>query len=358
MCEPTVVGCAAKTVGSCLERVVLDAAPLRDGEVRVGVTHCGVCHTDVHAIDNDFGVCGASVSWAEPTASDECCLDTLTSPHAPGDVFPVGTTTVTYTAKDCNGTDSTCSFDVTVLDVEPPTVAFAVTPPNPDHDWSANFRWTATDNNLCTALLDLEYRKRLDGGAWTAWSLDTSTIAVPLSEDWHTLEVEARDGAGNISPPISHTWYRATYGVTPPDSAGGGGEVAGVGGGSCFFDLDHCLDGAGGDTDIFRLNAIYEVGEPIIINLEVTDDADIPVLDANVSATFAEITLVDGEEKYPIVGYYPIPHQSLGLYLLTVLTDGAEDEVLELAVGHYIVWIGFNDGTQIEQRIQIVEPSG
>lgn len=56
MGDSTVVGYAAKTVGSCLERVVLDAAPLRDGEVRVGVTHCGVCHTDVHAIDNDFGV--------------------------------------------------------------------------------------------------------------------------------------------------------------------------------------------------------------------------------------------------------------------------------------------------------------
>ena len=56
MDRSSVVGYAAKTVGDCLERVVLDEPPLGDSEVRVGVTHCGVCHTDVHAIDNDFGV--------------------------------------------------------------------------------------------------------------------------------------------------------------------------------------------------------------------------------------------------------------------------------------------------------------
>ena len=50
-----VVGYAAKTAGSCLEPVEFAAPSLGSGEVRVGVTHCGVCHTDVHAIDNDFG---------------------------------------------------------------------------------------------------------------------------------------------------------------------------------------------------------------------------------------------------------------------------------------------------------------
>lgn len=56
MAESSIIGYAAKMTGGCLERVVLDAPPLGDREVRVGVTHCGVCHTDVHAIDNDFGV--------------------------------------------------------------------------------------------------------------------------------------------------------------------------------------------------------------------------------------------------------------------------------------------------------------
>jgi uncharacterized zinc-type alcohol dehydrogenase-like protein len=51
----TIVGYAAKTAGSSLERVEFAAPSLGDGEVRVRVTHCGVCHTDVHAIDNDFG---------------------------------------------------------------------------------------------------------------------------------------------------------------------------------------------------------------------------------------------------------------------------------------------------------------
>ncbi len=51
----TVVGYAAKTAAASLERVAFAAPSLGVGEVRVGVTHCGVCHTDVHAIDNDFG---------------------------------------------------------------------------------------------------------------------------------------------------------------------------------------------------------------------------------------------------------------------------------------------------------------
>jgi len=47
----TVVGYEAKIAGASLERVVFAAPSLGVREVRVVVTHCGVCHTDVHAID-------------------------------------------------------------------------------------------------------------------------------------------------------------------------------------------------------------------------------------------------------------------------------------------------------------------
>jgi hypothetical protein len=39
--------------------------------------------------------------------------------HEPGDIFPVGTTTVTYSFTNAGGT-STCSFDITVVDNTPP----------------------------------------------------------------------------------------------------------------------------------------------------------------------------------------------------------------------------------------------
>ena len=73
-------------------------------------------------VSNDAGTCGAVVTWALPTASDNCGVDSFTSTHNSGDVFNVGTTTVTYTAVDAAGNSITCSFDVTVQDNENPTI--------------------------------------------------------------------------------------------------------------------------------------------------------------------------------------------------------------------------------------------
>ncbi|MGB1205030.1 MAG: HYR domain-containing protein, partial [Chitinophagales bacterium] len=46
---------------------------------------------------------------------------TITSTHNSGDIFPLGTTTVTYTVTDAAGNSNTCSFTVTVIDEELPT---------------------------------------------------------------------------------------------------------------------------------------------------------------------------------------------------------------------------------------------
>ena len=70
----------------------------------------------------DLSNCTAAVSWTEPTAADNCAVDTFTSDVASGTAFSIGTTTVTYTATDIHGNDSTASFTVTVTDDEDPTV--------------------------------------------------------------------------------------------------------------------------------------------------------------------------------------------------------------------------------------------
>src|SRR5690554_1873960 len=79
------------------------------------------CPTDI-TLTNTTGVCGASATWTAPTASDNCGVSTFTSTHNSGDVFPVGTTTVTYTATDASNNTATCSFNVTVTDNENPTI--------------------------------------------------------------------------------------------------------------------------------------------------------------------------------------------------------------------------------------------
>ncbi|HSP83668.1 MAG TPA: HYR domain-containing protein, partial [Gillisia sp.] len=76
-------------------------------------------------VNVDAGICGATVNFEIPTATDNCegTVVTLTEGLAPGSEFPVGTTTVTYTATDAAGNTVTTSFSVTVIDNEAPVIA-------------------------------------------------------------------------------------------------------------------------------------------------------------------------------------------------------------------------------------------
>lgn len=58
---------------------------------------------------------GSPAIWTEPTADDNCELESFTSTHNPGHIFPMGTNTVSYTAVDVCGNISHCSFNVTVI---------------------------------------------------------------------------------------------------------------------------------------------------------------------------------------------------------------------------------------------------
>jgi len=79
------------------------------------------CPADI-TVGTDLGECDAEVTWTVPTTSDNCPDEVLTSMAGSGDTFGIGTTTVTYTVTDVSGNTATCSFDVTVEDMEPPTI--------------------------------------------------------------------------------------------------------------------------------------------------------------------------------------------------------------------------------------------
>jgi hypothetical protein len=74
------------------------------------------------SINNDAGVCGGKVTWTAPTASDNCGIQSFSADHSSGETFPIGTTTVTYTATDIHGNSITSSFDIAVTDVEKPVI--------------------------------------------------------------------------------------------------------------------------------------------------------------------------------------------------------------------------------------------
>jgi len=72
------------------------------------------CPDDITELSNQLPQC--EVYWDEPAADDYYSgLKSFTSTHSPGDKFPAqSATTVTYTAVDHAGNESTCSFTVTV----------------------------------------------------------------------------------------------------------------------------------------------------------------------------------------------------------------------------------------------------
>lgn len=57
-----------------------------------------------------------NVYWQSPWALDDCSSVSLSSNYSPGYAFPLGTTTVIYTAVDGCGNASYCTFNVTIYD--------------------------------------------------------------------------------------------------------------------------------------------------------------------------------------------------------------------------------------------------
>ncbi|MCK7539601.1 MAG: HYR domain-containing protein [Marinilabiliales bacterium] len=87
-------------------------------EIEVESTDAGVCSTvlnlpDVEPVDN----CSVSLTWA---------LTGVTTGSGTGEIgsaqFNLGLTTVTYTATDGSGNENTCSFTITILDVQDPVI--------------------------------------------------------------------------------------------------------------------------------------------------------------------------------------------------------------------------------------------
>lgn len=77
-------------------------------------------------VSNDAGVCEAAVTVPAPTFGDNCTGATIENDFNntadASDVYPVGTTTVTWTATDVAGNTNTCSMNVVVEDTELPTI--------------------------------------------------------------------------------------------------------------------------------------------------------------------------------------------------------------------------------------------
>ncbi len=76
------------------------------------------CPTNITAVSNILGACGATVNLGTATATDNCSTSVAITNNAPA-IFPLGATLITWKATDSAGNQSTCQQTVTVTNPAP-----------------------------------------------------------------------------------------------------------------------------------------------------------------------------------------------------------------------------------------------
>ena len=148
----------------------------------------------------DANSCSANVNPGQATATDNCSVGTpvgTRSDNQPLNApYPVGTTTITWTATDASGNQATAQQTVTVQDNQPPTVSasVAVTTMGPPFNHALiNVGLSATASDNCGTVAPLQvfvYSDEDDGtGPHSPDAVDIGLGTLKLRRE--------RDGGGN-----------------------------------------------------------------------------------------------------------------------------------------------------------------
>ncbi|OXG05980.1 hypothetical protein B0A79_07080, partial [Flavobacterium piscis] len=134
-------------------------------------------------VSADANLCTASgVLLGTPTTSDNCSGTVTVTNNAPL-VFPIGDTTVTWTAKDAAGKTETCTQIVKVKDTQKPTITCPATVV------------VSADANLCTASgVALGTPTASDNCSGTVTVTNNAPLVFPIGDT--TVTWTAKDAAG------------------------------------------------------------------------------------------------------------------------------------------------------------------
>jgi hypothetical protein len=141
------------------------------------------------SVNNEAGMCSAVVTFADPSYSDNCSGATIAqiAGLASGSSFPVGVTTNTFEVTDASGNKAQCSFTVTVIDNESPTIT------NCPNDFSV-----PVNPATCTAIVTWNEPVITDNCPGVSYTQTHSPgDAFPLGTT--TVTYEATDAAGLVT---------------------------------------------------------------------------------------------------------------------------------------------------------------
>jgi uncharacterized repeat protein (TIGR01451 family) len=142
--------------------------------------------------NTDPGQCSAAVTYATPTATDNCSgVGTTTCSPPSGSTFPKGTTTVTCTAQDAANNTGSCTFTVTVNDNQNPTITCP-----------ANIT-QSTDPGQCNAVVS--YTPTVNDNCPGATATCTPASGSTFQKGTTTVSCTATDTSGNTSAACSFT---------------------------------------------------------------------------------------------------------------------------------------------------------
>ena len=233
---------------------------------------------------NDAGECMAAVTWTEPTAADNCAIATFTSSHNPGDEFPVGTTTVTYTATDIHGNSSSDSFDIEVTDDEAPTISGLpadISQSNDAGECAADVSWTApTAGDNCAVA---SFTSTHDSGDTFAVGTTTVTYSVTDIHGNSTSSSFTVTVTDDENPAISPMAADETYQRDGGEAAAFAAWLASYGGAAA---TDNCGIDSWSDDSTGLSDDCGSTGTETV-TFTVTD------IHGNSSATTATFTVID-----------------------------------------------------------------
>lgn len=185
--------------------------------VTVQDTTAPVVNPQASIVAEATSAAGASVLYPDATATDAVGVVTIQSNPPSGSTFPLGSTTVTSTARDAAGNTGAGDFSVTVVDTTAPAIASVA--PSQGSLWPPNHRMvgitlTAVSSDAVgvtsTKIISVtssEADNGLGDGDTAGDFVITGAMSVNLRAEragkgsgrTYTITVEARDAAGNAS---------------------------------------------------------------------------------------------------------------------------------------------------------------